>query len=109
MRGTWSPYHVPRPEGVRAKLDANELAVPAAARGSPPRSAASSARSRSTAIPRPIASALRRAARRRPRRAAGQLVFGNGSDELIALLCAAFAEPRKGATRAACSIPIRRS
>lgn len=97
-------YHVPRPDGIRAKLDANELP---------------------NSLPHDVAEALGRelaqvALNRYPEAdpvelraliaadlgvAPGQLVFGNGSDELIALICAAFAEPRPGKTRAGVLYP----
>ena len=34
-----------------------------------------------------------------------ELLFGNGSDELLALLCAAFGEPRPGQARAKLLFP----
>lgn len=99
-----SAYHVPRPDGVRAKLDANESPHPL-----PPEIA--------DALGRELAAvALHRYPEADPRElrafvaaelgvAPGSLVFGNGSDELLALLCAAFAEPRPGRTRATVLYP----
>ena len=63
---------------------------PSCARGSAPRSP----RSRSSAIPIRRRARLRARGRRASSASRGeQLVFGNGSDELIAMLCAAFAGP----------------
>ena len=53
-------------------------------------------RSSSTAIPTPARCELRRALAARLGVAVEELMLGNGSDELIALLCATFAEPRAG-------------
>lgn len=103
LRGM-AAYHVPRPEGVRAKLDANELpfALPdevAAAL------AAELARVPLHRYPEADPSALRAWVARDLGVAPSSLVFGNGSDELIALLCAAFGEPRPGRTRATILYP----
>jgi len=97
-------YHVPRPAGVVAKLDANEMPF---------------------ALPRELAEALgadlaRVALERYPLADGGrlrevlaaevgvapaQVTLGNGSDELIALIIAAFCAPRPGAARAAVLYP----
>lgn len=97
-------YHVPRPEHVRAKLDANELPypLPAEAAEALGRELAAVALNRYPAAD-PVE--LRALVAAELGVAPGQLVFGNGSDELIALLCAAFAEPRKGKTRASVLYP----
>ncbi|HVV81607.1 MAG TPA: histidinol-phosphate transaminase [Kofleriaceae bacterium] len=98
LRG-FTAYHVPRPEGVRAKLDANELPypLPADAAAALGRELAEVALHR---YPEADPAELRALCAADLGVAPGQLAFGNGSDELIALLCAAFGEPRKGATRA---------
>jgi histidinol-phosphate aminotransferase len=83
---------VPLPARVIAKLDANELPY-----GLPPelraRLAAVLAEVPLERYPDPAARGLRAAVARRFGVDGAQLVFGNGSDELIALLCAAFAAP----------------
>jgi histidinol dehydrogenase len=85
-------YHVPLPPRVIAKLDANELPY-----GLPPelraRLAAVLAEVPLERYPDPAARRLRAAVARRLGVDGAQLVFGNGSDELIAMLCAAFAAP----------------
>jgi histidinol dehydrogenase len=85
-------YHVPLPPRVVAKLDANELPYPL-----PPelraRLAAVLAEVPLERYPDPAARRLRAAVARQLGVGGDQLVFGNGSDELIALLCAAFAAP----------------
>lgn len=98
LRGA-TAYHVPRPEGVRAKLDANESPwpLPADVAEALGRELAQVALHR---YPEADPAALRAFVAADLGVAPGQLVFGNGSDELIALLCAAFGEPRKGVTRA---------
>ncbi|HSK03970.1 MAG TPA: histidinol-phosphate transaminase, partial [Kofleriaceae bacterium] len=85
-------YHVPLPPRVVAKLDANELpyGLPPALRA---RLAAVLAELPLERYPDPAARRLRAAVARRLGVAGDQLVFGNGSDELIAMLCAAFAAP----------------
>ncbi len=97
-------YHVPRPEGIRAKLDANELPY-----ALPPEAAAALGRELAEVelnrYPEADPVELRALIAADLGVAPGALVFGNGSDELIALLCAAFAEPRKGATRAGVLYP----
>ncbi len=97
-------YEVPRPPDVRAKLDANESPWPL-----PPEVAA--------ALGRELASV---ALHRYPAADAGELravvaadlgvdpatlCFGNGSDELIAMMVAAFSRPRSGRQRAAVLFP----
>jgi histidinol-phosphate aminotransferase len=98
-------YQVPRPSGIRAKLDANEspYALPTDV------AAALGAELAKVAIERYPASDQSDV---RPAIAAhlgvdqSSLVFGNGSDELIALLCAAFGAPRDGAARAGVLYPV---
>ena len=85
-------YHVPQPAGIRAKLDANELpfALPAELRA---RLGAALAEVALERYPDPRARALREALARRLGVAGDQLVLGNGSDELIAMLAGAFVGP----------------
>lgn len=98
LRGSVA-YHVPRPEGLRAKLDANESPWPL-----PDDMAAALGRELATVplhrYPEANPVALRRFLAADLGVAPEQLAFGNGSDELIGLLCAVFGEPRPGATRA---------
>jgi histidinol-phosphate aminotransferase len=86
-------YEIPHPEGIRVRLDANESPFPL-----PPAVAADLGR-RLGAVelhryPDQEATALRQAVAGRLGVDGAQLVFGNGSDELITLVCAAFARPR---------------
>ena len=88
-----APYHVPVPPQLVAKLDANELPY-----GLPPdlraRLGAVLAEVALERYPDPAARALRAAVAESHAEHAitpEQIVFGNGSDELIAMLCAAFA------------------
>jgi len=103
LRGT-VPYHVPAPPVVRAKLDANELPVAL------PDELRAGLAAAVAAVPLeryPDASA--RALRERLARYAGSgapLVLGNGSDELILMLCEAFAAPRPGAAVARVLYPV---
>lgn len=98
LRGV-TAYHVPRPPNVRARLDANELPYPL-----PDEAAAALAQELATVAvhryPEADAGELRAFLAADLGVAPEQLVFGNGSDELIALLIAAFGEPRKGQSRA---------
>jgi histidinol-phosphate aminotransferase len=87
-------YHVPSyPNAV--KLDANEspFAPSAAAEASVAAAMVAPGLHR---YPDSSASALRAVLTRRLRVDGAELVLGNGSDELIGLLCAAFGEPRDG-------------
>lgn len=92
LRGT-AAYHVPQPPEVRAKLDANELpfSLPAELRE---RLGAALAEVALERYPDPNARELRAHVARELGVDGDQIVFGNGSDELIAMLVAAFAEPR---------------
>jgi histidinol-phosphate aminotransferase len=89
LRGA-APYHVPQPAGIVAKLDANELpyALPAELRAGLSAALAEVALER---YPDPRQRRLREVVARQLGVAGDQLTFGNGSDELIALLVAAFA------------------
>ncbi|MBK7537693.1 MAG: aminotransferase class I/II-fold pyridoxal phosphate-dependent enzyme [Myxococcales bacterium] len=103
LRAT-AAYHVPRPAQILAKLDANELpfALPDELLEG------LSAVLRDAALERyPDANAteLRAALAATLGAAPEQLVFGNGSDELIAMLCSAFAAPR-GTRPAAIAYPV---
>ena len=86
-----SAYHVAAPPRV-AKLDANELpfGFPEELRGRLGQALAGVALER---YPDPAARALRTIVARGLAVQPDQLVFGNGSDELIAMLCHAFAGP----------------
>jgi histidinol-phosphate aminotransferase len=97
-------YHVPVPPRVVAKLDANELPypLPAALRAELGRVLAEVAIER---YPDPAARRLRAVVARGLGVSGEQLVFGNGSDELIAMLCSAFAAPR-GVRPAAVLYPV---
>jgi histidinol-phosphate aminotransferase len=92
LRGT-AAYHVPQPPHVRAKLDANELpfALPAELRA---RLGAALAEVALERYPDPNARELRELLARQLGVGGDQLVFGNGSDETIGMLVAAFAAPR---------------
>jgi len=102
LRGA-TAYHVPVPPRVIAKLDANELPypLPAELHAELGRVLAEVAVER---YPDATAARLRAilvgqlSAEGTPATPirGNQLVFGNGSDELIAILCAAFAAPRGG-------------
>jgi histidinol-phosphate aminotransferase len=82
-------YHVPQPPELRAKLDANELPyrMPAELRT---RLGAVLAEVPIERYPDPAARELRAVVATQLGVAGDQLTFGNGSDELIALLCSAF-------------------
>ena len=91
LRGT-AAYHVPQPPRIIAKLDANELpfALPAELRAQLAAVLAEVALER---YPDPRAARLRTVIATQLGVAGDRLVFGNGSDELIAALCAGFAGP----------------
>ncbi len=92
LRGT-AAYHVPQPPQVRAKLDANELpfALPEELRVRLGGVLADVALER---YPDPNARELRALLASQLGVGGDQIVFGNGSDDTIAMLVAAFAEPR---------------
>jgi len=97
-------YEVPRPPGVRAKLDANESPWPL------PTEIAEALGRELAAVPLhryPAADAaeLRAVVAAELGVAPASLCFGNGSDELIAMLVAAFSRPRPGRARAAVLYP----
>ena len=91
LRGS-SAYHVPLPPRVIAKLDANELpfALPPDLRARLGTVLGEVALER---YPDPRATKLRAKVAAKLGVPGEQLVFGNGSDELIAMLCATFAGP----------------
>jgi histidinol-phosphate aminotransferase len=93
LRGT-AAYHVPQPPHVRAKLDANEspFHLEESLRD---RLAAALAQVPLERYPDPTARELRHVLATKLGVAEDQLVFGNGSDETIAMLIAAFAQPRR--------------
>jgi histidinol-phosphate aminotransferase len=98
-----SAYHVPAPPRVIAKLDANELpyALPSELRAELGRVLAEVAIER---YPDAAARRLRAVVSRQLGFAGDQLVFGNGSDELIAMVCSAFSA-RRGTRPAAILYP----
>nr|HEX4315735.1 aminotransferase class I/II-fold pyridoxal phosphate-dependent enzyme [Kofleriaceae bacterium] len=83
-------YHVPQPPQVRAKLDANELphALPGELRA---RLGAALAEVALERYPDPTARELRARVAAQLGVAGDRLTFGNGSDELIAMIASAFA------------------
>jgi histidinol-phosphate aminotransferase len=91
LRGS-AAYHVPVPPKLVAKLDANELphALPAELRA---KLGAALAEVSLERYPDPAARRLRAVLATQLGVAGEQLVFGNGSDELIAMLANAFAGP----------------
>ena len=91
LRGS-SAYHVPLPPRVIAKLDANELpyALPPALRAQLADVLREVPLER---YPDPKATRMRAAIAKYVGARGEQLVFGNGSDELIAMLASAFAGP----------------
>lgn len=94
LRGT-AAYHVPQPPLVHAKLDANELpfALPADLRRRLGEALTEVALER---YPDPNARELRVLLAQQLGVAGEQIVFGNGSDESIAMIVSAFAAPRTG-------------
>lgn len=91
LRGS-TAYHVPKPPNLIAKLDANELPY-----GLPPELRAELAVALAELAleryPDPAASRLRAVVARQLGVDGRQVVFGNGSDELISMLAAAFPGP----------------
>lgn len=97
-------YEVPAPEGIRAKLDANEspFALPG--------DVAEALGIELSHVPLhryPAADCgrLRNTLARRHGIPPEQLVFGNGSDELIAMLLSLLSAPRRGGARATALFP----
>lgn len=91
LRGT-AAYHVPQPPVMRAKLDANELpfSLPAELRA---RLGAALAEVALERYPDPRARQLRTLLARQLAVGEDAIVFGNGSDETIAMLLSAFPGP----------------
>jgi histidinol-phosphate aminotransferase len=89
LRGA-AAYHVPQPPNIRAKLDANELPYPLPA-DLRTRLGTALAEIALERYPDPNARELRAVLSAQLGVAPDQLTFGNGSDELIAMLVAAFA------------------
>jgi histidinol-phosphate aminotransferase len=92
LRGS-SAYHVPKPKQIVAKLDANELPYPL-----PPELREQLGRALAEVVPLerypdPRAPRLRALLAAQLGVSEDQLVFGNGSDELIALLVESFVGP----------------
>jgi histidinol-phosphate aminotransferase len=102
--GGLAAYQIPHPTGIVAKLDANENPWPL-----PPEVAAELAAHLAAVplhrYPDGGAAGLRALVARDLGRGEDELAFGNGSDELIALLIATFARPRPGETRARVAYP----
>lgn len=97
--------YLPTPPSADAvRLDANEspIELPASARDALARALAEVALHR---YPDVRAGELRAAVAARTGAAAEQIVFGNGSDEVIALILAALARPRAGRPQAAVLYP----
>jgi histidinol-phosphate aminotransferase len=91
--GKLARYEIPHPENIRVRLDANESPYPL-----PPELARALgerlARVDLNRYPDGDARELRAVIARHAGVPAAQLVFGNGSDELISLLISTFAQPR---------------
>jgi histidinol-phosphate aminotransferase len=102
--GALARYEIPHPPGIRAKLDANENPWPLPAEVKR-ELAAHLAEMALHRYPDGACSGLRALMARDLDRASDELVFGNGSDELITLLIATFARPRAGAARARIAYP----
>jgi histidinol-phosphate aminotransferase len=100
-----APYAIPSVPDVRAKLDANESPCPL-----PPRVAgalgAHLARVAVHRYPDGHARALRALVAADAGADPTQVVFGNGSDELITLLYDTFSRPRPGKARPAVAYPV---
>ena len=92
-------YHVPVIKGVRAKLDANEFPLPLPA-VFVDELAQVLAQVPLNRYPAADCGPLRDAVARHLRIPGHQLIFGNGSDELIQLVINAFTKPRPGTERA---------
>jgi histidinol-phosphate aminotransferase len=98
------PYRVVASD-AKVKLDANEspLDLPAEVRADLARTAAEAHLNR---YPDILAGELRALVAADLGVRADQILFGNGSDEIIALLCATFARPRKNQRKAAVCYPV---
>lgn len=99
-------YAIPKPAGISARLDANESPYPlpaelAAQLGQVLAAAAATV----NRYPDGAADDLRAVVASQLACPPAQLVFGNGSDELITLLVAAFSRPRDGQARACVAWP----
>jgi len=97
-------YQIPHPTGIKAKLDANENPWPLP-REIAAELAAHLAEAQLHRYPDGGAHRLREVLARDVGRSADELVLGNGSDELIALIIDTFARPRPGAARARVAYP----
>lgn len=104
LRGM-NAYHVPRPAGIRAKLDANEMpfALPVEVAEA---LADELSKVEIHRYPESDAASLRPVVAHHLGVDPASLVFGNGSDELIAMLCAAFGEPREGESQPRVLYPV---
>jgi histidinol-phosphate aminotransferase len=104
LAGT-APYAVPHPTGITVKLDANELphALPEAVRAALARELAAVDLNR---YPDPHSAELRALVGAEIGAAPDELLFGNGSDEIIQMLVSTFARPRPGAARARIAYPV---
>ncbi len=103
LRGA-TPYHVPKPPNIVAKLDANEFpyALPPSLQQALSDALAEVALER---YPDPNLTALRAQLASDLGVDGGQLVFGNGSDELISIIVNALAANRSGGRPAAICFP----
>jgi histidinol-phosphate aminotransferase len=97
-------YEIPHPQNIRVRLDANEspFALPEALARELGQRLAQTPLHR---YPDGDARELRAALARRLGVDGSRLVLGNGSDELISLLAAAFARPRLGEAKARIAYP----
>jgi histidinol-phosphate aminotransferase len=98
-------YQVPHPQGIRARLDANECPYPLAP-ALAEELAQVMARVDVNRYPDGGARELRNRVARDLGCAPEQLVAGNGSDELIALLVATFSRPRRADGRPRVAYPV---
>src|SRR6516162_4938772 len=101
---TMEPYRAHASDAA-VRLDANEspLALPADVRADLARAATEANLNR---YPDILAGELRALIAADLGVRADQILFGNGSDEIIALLCATFARPRKNQRKAAICYPV---
>jgi histidinol-phosphate aminotransferase len=103
LRGA-AAYHVPKPAQIVAKLDANEFPYPLPARL---RAALADVVKDITLerYPDPNCKALRAQLAKDCNVAPNQIIFGNGSDELISIIVNALAAPRDTTRNAAICFP----